>query len=306
MKYNAPYGSQDPNAPFLDRNTPAATSGSRVPAAAVEYPQREIMAVISAAGLTASNADLTQLLQAINHLIAAATGGAGDPNYVLMTQARVRLPIYPEILTSDGRLPIASPGSGLVRIPAGYNFLHRGIFNVTTTLIDLVTLANKTYHLRWNPTDGFALKDLSDVAYNPGALPEENASFDSGYDNMLVARVVTNASNVPTILSLVNLNRLLSSQGIVAINYTGSGGIEPRGDIIAPLNWARTPKIKSFSTVHRQEQGTPSGQQDYDEFMFPIGSSVFAMDIPATRYQIAYSMMYDYSTAFTHQVNAEA
>jgi hypothetical protein len=244
MKYNAPFGSSDPDAGYVDRNTPGAVSGSRVPAAALEDPQREIMAVINAAGIAPSDADLTQLLQAINNLIASATGGGGDSNYVLMTQARVRLPIYPEILTSDGTLPVTSPSTGQVRVPAGYNLLHRGIFNVTTVQTDFATVANKVYHLRWSSASGFALKDTADVAYNPGSLPEINALFDSGYDDMLVAKVVTNASNVSTITLLANKARLVSSvqRSQTHIGVASNQASAAAADTPILINWARSPQ----------------------------------------------------------------
>ncbi|KQV27609.1 hypothetical protein ASC97_04325 [Rhizobium sp. Root1203] len=207
------------------------------------------MAVIAAAGLTPSSSDLTQLLQAINNLIAAATGSGGDENFVLMTEARVRLPIFPEVMTADGRLPVVSPAAGQVRVPAAYDFLHRGIYNVTTVQQDFATAATKTYHLRWTPGSGFALKDLADGAYNPGALSEDHASFDSTFDNMLVARVVTNPSNVPTITNLANLNRLklstVKTGAASALNsnfaslFTGTEAI----------NWARTPTAAFSGSV---------------------------------------------------------
>jgi hypothetical protein len=81
MKYNAPYGSVDPNASYVDRDTPAAISGSKVPAAAIETVQRELVALISAAGLTPDNADLTQIAKAIqsgklNYAVATGTSTA--------------------------------------------------------------------------------------------------------------------------------------------------------------------------------------------------------------------------------------
>ena len=65
MKYNAPFGSLDPDAHYVDRSTPDAQSGSKVPAKAIEHPQREIIAVIQAAGLTPSEGSTTQLLEAL-------------------------------------------------------------------------------------------------------------------------------------------------------------------------------------------------------------------------------------------------
>ncbi|NEJ04306.1 hypothetical protein GR238_02645 [Rhizobium leguminosarum] len=240
MKYNAPYGSADPNAPYVDRNMAAATKGSIPPAAAIEFPQREIMAVITAAGISGSDDDLTQLLQAIEQLISAATGGGDTSNYVLMPAARARLPIFPEVLTSDGRIPISAPSTGTVRVPAGYDFLHRGIFAITTVQTDFVTVANKTYHLRWNPTNGFQLKDLADVAYNPAAVAETDISFDSAYDNMLVARVVTSAGNIATIANLANKHRLqLISEKTTVEENASTYPLSP----VITLNFARTPVL---------------------------------------------------------------
>ena len=52
MKYNQPYGVSDPNAPYINGNPTTGTMGSIPPAASIEYPQREIVNVISNGGLT--------------------------------------------------------------------------------------------------------------------------------------------------------------------------------------------------------------------------------------------------------------
>lgn len=67
MEYNAPPGSQDPNAPYVN-GIPGVLKGSPVNGHAVEYTQREILAVIEAAGLTPTNEELDQLLRAIRLL----------------------------------------------------------------------------------------------------------------------------------------------------------------------------------------------------------------------------------------------
>ncbi|MBD9445750.1 MULTISPECIES: hypothetical protein [unclassified Rhizobium] len=223
MQYIQPFGNPDTNASYIDRNSSAGQAGSAVPAAAIEHPMREIAAVIAAGGLTPSRADLTQLLQAIQHLISAATGGGDTSNFVLMPQARARLPIFPEVLTSDGIIPVISPAAGAVRVPAGYDFLHRGIYVTTTAQTDFATVASKTYHLRWRLSGGFVLKDLADVAYNPSAAAETAVTFDSTYDDMLVARVVTSAGNVPTITNLINKNVLTASGEALAPGTFGAG-----------------------------------------------------------------------------------
>lgn len=71
MLYNPPIGGAS-NDPYVDANPAGGVQGSPVPAAAIEHPMREIINVITAAGLTPNAADLTQLKQAIQRI---ATGG---------------------------------------------------------------------------------------------------------------------------------------------------------------------------------------------------------------------------------------
>ncbi len=81
MEYQAPYGSTDPDASYVDRNSAAAVKGSAVPAAAIEDPQRELAALIIYGGLTPDEDDLTQVAKAIqsgalNYAIAGGTANA--------------------------------------------------------------------------------------------------------------------------------------------------------------------------------------------------------------------------------------
>lgn len=73
MLYNAPFDATDPNAAFVNGNPSTNTPGSIPPAEALEYPQREIVAVITGAGLTPTNSDLTQLYKAIQTIAAGST-----------------------------------------------------------------------------------------------------------------------------------------------------------------------------------------------------------------------------------------
>ncbi len=71
MKYIPPLNEPE-NAPFIDGDASKGTVGSRVPAASLEHPQREIVNVIEKTNLTADSADLTQLYQAIRQLASPA------------------------------------------------------------------------------------------------------------------------------------------------------------------------------------------------------------------------------------------
>ena len=68
MKYNKPLNETDTNASYKNADPANAQKGSTVPAEAIEYTQREIVAAIQEAGLTPSNSDLTQLVKAIKAL----------------------------------------------------------------------------------------------------------------------------------------------------------------------------------------------------------------------------------------------
>jgi hypothetical protein len=63
VQYNQPFDqASNPNAPYTNGNPATGTQGSIVPAAAVEYPQREIINAITDIGLaTPTNSDLHQL-----------------------------------------------------------------------------------------------------------------------------------------------------------------------------------------------------------------------------------------------------
>jgi hypothetical protein len=261
MKYIPPAGEAD-GASYVDGSRSAGTKGSIVPAEAIEHPLRELDHLIDFAGLTPGKADLQQVRKAIEALILAATGGGETSQYLLITQARARLPIFPDVQSADGRINVTSPTGGTLLVPPSVSFQHRGIYPVSTSdyIEDdrtFTTLANKTYHLRWNPTDGFVLKDLADSGYNPSVLAESNASFDSTYDDMLVARIVTNASNVATITNLANFNQFYALGGRVSSEIASGSSVATT----VTLNWARSPKTSMRS--YNAEVSAPHSEVPY-------------------------------------------
>jgi hypothetical protein len=225
--------------------------------------EAELGDLISYAGIVPSDTVNTKVREAVLALINAATGGGVTTDYVLMSQAKARLPIFPEVNTADGTFGIITPATGQIRVPAGINFLHRGIFLVTTAQLDFPTTASKTYHLRWYPSgvgraipaatypNGlFYLEDLLDTNYNPASVGEANVMFDSKYDGMLVARVIANSSNVPTITNLVNLNRLFSTFSVSGPSSPMSANWDSTFLGTSYLNWARTPKTSACIGGH--------------------------------------------------------
>jgi microcystin-dependent protein len=71
MLYVPPIGGAADD-PYVDANPSVGVEGSPVSAAAIEHPMREIMSVITGAGLTPDGNDLTQLRQAIQQMLLGA------------------------------------------------------------------------------------------------------------------------------------------------------------------------------------------------------------------------------------------
>jgi hypothetical protein len=124
LKYNQPFDQpSNPNAPYVDGNPNAGIQGSIVPAASIEFPQREIVAAIQAAGLVADNGDLTQLLKMIkiadvfNHFKFGVNQGSA-------TQWSTAIPSLPIMPPPDGTAIWFKPG--YPSTPAGAVFSVNG------------------------------------------------------------------------------------------------------------------------------------------------------------------------------------
>ncbi|GFO83153.1 MAG: hypothetical protein A49_27800 [Methyloceanibacter sp.] len=202
--------------------------------------------LIDQAGVTPNQeGDPTTNYRAIQALIDAATGD-NPLGYVLMSQARARLPIFPEILSADGRINPTAPATGTVRVPGGVDIVHRGIYLLNSTQTDLLTDASKTYHLRWDlSTDTLSLQDLASASYNASSASEKDIAFDSDFDDALLARVITNSSNIAAITSLSNKPRLFSTaERNASVGDAGANGVTKS----YTYDFARTPLCMLEST----------------------------------------------------------
>lgn len=218
--------------------------------------EAELGELITYSGITPTDARFTQVRESIMALIDAAVGSGDTAQFVLMSQARSRIPIFPEVQRDDGLIAVTAPSIGIIRVPGNITFTHRGVFNVTTIETDFSTNSNKIYHIRWNPTDGYQMKDLSDLAYNPSSLDESNIAFDTLFDDMLIARVVTNSSNFSTITNLSNKSRLgysedreRSTLGVVSETSAYGGNSIVKRDIVFDLNWSRKPIVTEIRAL---------------------------------------------------------
>lgn len=78
MKYIKPMNETNEDAGYVNADVSIGRRGSTVPAAAVEAPQRELVHLITSAGLTPDDTDRTQVKQAIDAVVAAAIVGKAD------------------------------------------------------------------------------------------------------------------------------------------------------------------------------------------------------------------------------------
>lgn len=154
MKYHAPYGSSDPDAPYVDRNSSTSTSGSKIPADFPNWTQREIVDMIQKSGFTPD--DVLQLAEAMrsqrmNYFVPGGTASAmtitPDPAFGALSELvgvplRIRqsaaanagaITINPNGL---GNVPVyQADGSGLIAGTIPANAVFEVVYNGTAFLL---------------------------------------------------------------------------------------------------------------------------------------------------------------------------
>lgn len=178
MKYNQPFDQpSNPNAPYVDGNPGAGISGSIPPAASIEYPQREIVAVISAVGSTPSNADLTQLLKALQ-IVDVCNFFKLSTNTGTASAWVGTIPALPIMPPPRGTMVWFQPG--FVSVSGGTTFTLNGV-SAPVTLADHTALAfGDVSATAWLLLffDGVEWLTLAGLARPPGALPRLQANAD--------------------------------------------------------------------------------------------------------------------------------
>lgn len=252
---DATFGAQDTW--FKDCTSPDAQDGTKIKASILNRMIAQLRRAIRGMGIDEDNADDDMLLKAIKKAGSTST---------IINQFAAFLPIFPEIETVDGKFALTA-STGQIVINAGQTWIHRGAFQKSTDVYDpadrtFATVANKTYHLRWRwngpstaPT--FHLFDLADSGYNSAASPETHVKFDTTFDDMLIAKIVTNGANALTVTPLVNRAKLdqavsntdhqpLSPATLNVGTFGGPSAVpyftNPEG-VTHTLNWSRRPEI---------------------------------------------------------------
>lgn len=161
MQYNPPINgdTQDADRPYINGDRQNGTEGSIPSAPAIEHPQREILAVIEAAGLVPDENDLTQLLTAIQNLVPDTTDSFGGSLLHIQDQkpsgtnggssvAGIQTRILNTVLTNE--IAGASLASNQITLPAGTYIVqarcpaynpddHKAFLHNVTDAADVVT-----------------------------------------------------------------------------------------------------------------------------------------------------------------------
>jgi hypothetical protein len=138
MRYFQPYGVSDPDAPYVNGNPATGTMGSIPPAQSVEHPQRELVALIAAVGLTPDEGDLEQLLKSVKLADVMNVFKMGE-NLGNAAQWSMSCPALPIMPPPKGTTVWFKPG--LASVPGGTLFSVNGSAFLPVVACDLSDIA---------------------------------------------------------------------------------------------------------------------------------------------------------------------
>jgi hypothetical protein len=166
MKFVQPYDQpSDPDAPYLDLNAATGVDGSIPPAKFFNNIQAEILEVITQAGITPSDADLTQLYQAILALMPSPVGGPSDASLV-----------HYAVDAGAANALIVTPSPVTASVSTGFTILVVPNADIKAGRLTALTYDGTSFRIVWVQravvTDGVTITgDGTDASPLVGALP---------------------------------------------------------------------------------------------------------------------------------------
>ncbi|MEM5529547.1 tail fiber protein [Gammaproteobacteria bacterium AS21] len=168
------------------------------------------------------------------------------------------LPIFPEIINNDKKLLI-SLSVGKLTIAENQVIRFRGWRDINTDNLSNLSFTldlAKTYHLRFDIDNELSLNDIESSDYNPDSLSESDRSFDTTYDNVLLAKI---SNGVVTTLINQSEPFSLTYDGLPNSADATPTGNDYVGSFELPLNWSRSPISDSVEIKgHLAANGTHS------------------------------------------------
>jgi hypothetical protein len=212
MKYNAPTDATDPNASYVQGNASLGISGSKPPAIGFEGAQREIVNAITAAGLTPTNSDMTQLAQAIRAVPPAYTISGV---LTLGSSQSVSNNVNTTIGVA-GTLPFATVSGGVATITqAGRYAINATMRTTIVTTGAVATYGNPHLYLNGSTELGVSsASQYSNAAYTNLVAGSTSVSgvFNVGDQISLVAQCGSfgsaNVSSITVTAAIVNFLKL--------------------------------------------------------------------------------------------------
>lgn len=221
MLYNQPFGQANVNAPYINGNPESGQSGSIPPAAAIEYPQREIINALLAAGLVPTNNDLTQLTQAIKLLGRIPyTLDLGSANNIVIDPVPA-ITAYAVPLIFAIRVAFVNTGATTINVSGLGAIPLRRTTGAALSANDLP--ANGIIIVAYDGTQFQLLSVPGSLAF-PAAASLWHYGVDTGSANLIIAstdsQVIAWTLGLPVAIKVANANT-----GATQINLNGLGNI---------------------------------------------------------------------------------
>jgi hypothetical protein len=214
MRYHAPYGSINPDASYVDKDTAGAVRGSVPPAAAIEDPQREIVDVISKAGLTPGDGQQLALAIQSGAMNIASAGGSGAALTAVLAPA-------PAALTDGFCLTIIPTIAPLAGMTLDLNGLG------AKPIKDMSGAANKLGDIYINVPITLMYSETLSSWVIVSTLPKKAAYFrmDMGSNSLVIpGSTVTTISNYANSESSLHADSTLNaSAGTITIGASDAG-----------------------------------------------------------------------------------
>jgi hypothetical protein len=234
----------NPQGEFEEANVDQGIIGTVLKAAWLNTMQRELVSIVETFSNTLDPQNDHQLFEMID-----AITPIRFPKTLEGVEPVCAMPFYPEILTPSNTLAM-DISDNQIQIREGQSFVWRGVWKICTedysqNLRTFQLEPQKSYHIRWQPQNGFCLKDLADKNYNPAQYSDAHPAFDSQFDDLFIARILMNNAT-PAITLLKNMHILQTTWStsplswVVGVqNNQSFDKYSAQGALM--LNWGRTP-----------------------------------------------------------------
>ena len=239
MQYNGPFDQPNtPDAPYVNGNPAIGLMGSIPPAAAFEYPQREITNFITDNLIAPSNADLHQLSRSLQNSAVIYGNDSGNANNIVIALNPVPLALVPGITVRVKKGNFTNTGPMSLNIGLGVDNLLKAdgsAFNVSEMP------ANMVFEATWDGSTWKTINFLGLQSTTQTVINNFTTNIPYTVDTSVVANTIV-APYSPVITSfvagnliLVKLNRAFTGGAVgILVNAQGSIAVK-RGDGNNPL-----------------------------------------------------------------------